>query len=328
MLLNFRSQKICPIGVEITEKFVRMAQIGLSDGQVKLVAGGSEALPEGIEPYSGRWQRCTIEAVRSIYSSAPFKSRNVITAMLCADIYSKEIKKKSAAGQPAGVFMDAEIEKLLPFQSQGAMVRHIVLNENNNSAAEKNILTLAAEKFKVERHLAIFEKAGLNVRAITVWPVILVNSYMNFFGRRKTDSDAVVMLLNATQTECNAVICRDHNILFARTIPHGINSLGQSSGGEKLVSQIEACIRYFQSTDRTSDIEKILLFANESMEHNLIECVLTVAKKHTVSAHIGDVLKAVANNDLFRRGIDARDAQSDWTTAFGLSLSYEKGMGI
>jgi hypothetical protein len=329
MWFNLLSQKTFPIGVEITAKFVRMAQLGLSDGQIKLIAGGSEPLPEGIEPYSGQWQRSTIEAVRSIYSSAPFKSKNVITVMPCADMFSKEIKKKLGSGQAAEDVLDAEVKKLLPFESQGALVRYIVLSQDDKSAEEKDILILAAEKFKVERHLAIFEKASLNIRAITVWPVILVNSYVNFFGRRKTDFDAVVMLINASETECNVIICRQHDILFARTIPCGIGSLGQSRGIEKLVSQIEACIRYFQATDRTSAIERMLLFASEGAEKNLIECILTVAKKHTMPAHVGDVLKPVANNDLFKHGIDARvGGRDDWTTAFGLSLSYEKGLGI
>lgn len=328
MWFNLLSQKTFPIGVEITAKFVRMAQLGLSDGQMKLVAGGSESLPEGIEPYSGQWQRCTIEAVRSIYSSGSFKSKDAVTVMPCVDVFSKEIKKRLNSGQAAEDFLNAEVKKLLPFESEGALIRHIILNEHNESAEEKDILILAAEKFKVERHLAIFEKASLNVKAVTVWPIILVNSYVNFFGRRKTDSDTVVMLINASQTDCNVIICKQHDILFARTIPCGMSSLDHSKGVEKLVNEIEACIRYFQATDRTLAIERILLFANEGVDEKLIQCILMVAKKHTMPAHVGDVLNAVTNNDLFKRGIDAREAKSDWTTAFGLSLSYCRGLSI
>ncbi|MFA6185774.1 MAG: pilus assembly protein PilM [Phycisphaerae bacterium] len=327
-MFKFFSQKAFPIGVEITAKTVRMAQLGLSDGRVTLIAGGSEVLPDGIEPYSGQWQRCIIEAVKSIYSAAPFKSKDVVTVMPSVDVFSKEIKKRLNPGQDAGLALDAEAKKLLPFADNGAMVRHIVLDDNRGPAEEKDILILAAEKFKVERHLAIFEKARLNVKAISVWPIILVNSYVNFFGRRKADADAVVMLINASQADCSVVICRGRSILFARTIPFGINSLNQSMGPEKLTGQIDVCIRYFQNTDRTSTIERILLFANDGAGHGLVQCVLAVAKKHTTVAHIGDVLRAIDNNDLFKRGIDARGAKDDWTTAFGLSLSAEKGWGL
>lgn len=322
------SQKTFPIGVEITVKTVRMAQLGLSDGRVRLIAGGSGALPDGIEPYSGQWQRCAIDAVKSIYSASPFKSKDVVTVMSSADVFSKEIKKRLNPGQKAESALDAEADKLLPFVDSGAMIRHIVLNDNRGPAEEKDILILAAEKFKVERHLAIFEKARLNVKAISVWPIILVNCYVNFFGRRKVDADAVVMLLNASPADCRVVICRGRDILFARMIPFGINSFNQSIGAEKLTAQIDACIRYFQNTDRTSTIERILLFANEGTGQGLVQCVLAVAKKHTTPAHIGDVLKAVDSSDLFKRGIDARGAKDDWTTAFGLSLSVEKGWSV
>lgn len=312
--------------MEITAKTVRMAQLGLSDGRVNLIAGGIGVLPDGIEPYSGQWQRCTIDAVRSVYSAAPFKSKDVVTVMPSTDVFSKEIKKRLNPEQDAALALNAEVKNLLPFADDGAMVRHIILEDNRGPAEEKDILILAAEKFKVERYLAIFEKARLNVKAISVWPIILVNSYVNFFGRRKTDADVVVMLINASQSDCSVVICRGRGILFARTIPFGIDSFTQSIGPEKLTAQIDACIRYFQNTDRTSKIERILLFANEGASQGLVQCVLTVAKKHTTAALIGDVLRAVDNNDLFKRGIDARNAKKDdWTTTFGLSLSAEKG---
>jgi hypothetical protein len=314
------AQKTFPVGVEITAKFVRMAQLGLAGGQIRLVAGGSEPLPDGIEPYSGQWQRCAIEAVRSIYSTSPFKSKNIVTVIPSSDVFSKEIRK-SLSGTGSAEIINTEAKKLLACGAEGALVKHIILNENKNSSDEKDILILATEKFKVERHLAIFEKAGLNVKAVTVWPIVLVNCCVNIFGRRKTDADTVVLLINATATDCNIVICRQRNILFARVIPFGVSALAEPDGAEKLVSEIEACIRYFQTTVRTADIERIILLANERADQRLNQCVLAVAKKHALPAHVGDVLAAVANPDAYRLGIDARGAKDDWTTTFGLSLS-------
>jgi len=314
------AQNTFPIGVEITAKFVRMAQLGLAGGQIRLVAGGSEPLPDGIEPYSGQWQRCAIEAVRSIYSMSPFKSKNIVTVMPSSDVFSKEIKESLSETGSAEI-INAEAKKLLPSSAEGALVKHIILNENKNSSDEKDILILATEKFKVERYLAIFEKACLNVKAVTVWPIVLVNCCVNIFGRRRTDADTVVLLINATATDCNIVICRQKNILFAKVIPFGTSALAEPDSAEKLVSEIEACIRYFQTTIRTVDIERIILLANEKADQRLNQCVLAVAKKHALPAHVGDVLAAIANSDAYRRGINSRGAKDDWTTTFGLSLS-------
>jgi hypothetical protein len=326
MLFNLFSQKAFPIGVEITAKFVRMAQLELRKGQIGLVAGGSEPLPDGIEPYSGQWQRCAIEAVRSVYSTLSFKSKNVVTIMPAGDVFSKEIRKKLSKTDPSEI-INAEAKKLLPCSAEGALVKHIILNENKNSSEEKDILILATEKFKVERQLAIFEKAGLNVEAVTVWPIVLVNCCVNIFGKRKTDADTVVLLINATTTDCNIVICRQKNILFVRVIPCGVSALAEPDGAEKLVSEIEACIRYFQTTVRTADIERIILLANKEADQRLPQCVMAVAKKHALPAHVGDVLAAVANSDTYKRGIDSRGAKDDWTMTFGLSLSNYRNQG-
>jgi len=314
------NQKVFPIGVEVTANFVRMAQLDLSGGRIRLIAGGSELLPDGIEPYSGQWQRCAIEALRSVYSSAPFKSKNIVTIMPSGDVFSKEIRK-SLSGAGMAEIINAEAKKLLPSSTEGALVKHIVLNKNKDSSDEEDILILATEKFKVERHLAIFEKAGLDVKAVTIWPIVLVSCHVNMFCRRKTDIDSIVMLLNATATDCNIVICRQRNILFARVIPFGIGALAEPDNAEKLIGEIEACIRYFQTTVRTADIERLVLLAKEGVDARLTQCVLAVAKKHALLAHVGDVLAAVAGADIYKRDIDGRGTKDDWTTTFGLSLS-------
>ncbi|MGA2914914.1 MAG: pilus assembly protein PilM [Sedimentisphaerales bacterium] len=321
MLFNIFAESIFPIGVEITPGFVRMAQLGRDGGQITLIAGGGQSLPQGLEPYSGRWQRCVIDVVKSIYSSAPFKSKKAVTIIPSTDVLSKEIRK-NLDKKDSEEIINTEARKLLPANSHGAIVKYIVLNQDSDLADEKDVLILAAEKYKVERHLAIFEKAGLDATAVTVWPVVLVNCYTNFFARRKTDVDSVVLLINAAATGCNAVICRQNDILFARAIPYGIDNLNESNDAEKPASEIEACIRYFQNTIRTATVERIILLANEGIDSRLVRCVLNVAKKYALPAHIGDTLAAVAaNQDTYKRGIDSRGPKNDWTTVFGLSLS-------
>lgn len=314
------ARKTFPIGVEITAKSVRMAQLGRLDGQITLIAGGTEPLSEGIEPYSGQWQRCVIEAIRSIYSAAPFKSKDAVTIIPSSDVFSKEIKR-NLSDKGSEEIINAEAKKLLPCDSPGTVVKYIVLNQDRNSSNEKDILILATEKFKVERHLAILERACLNARVVTAWPIVLVNCYVKFFGRRKTDAGAVVLLVNAAATDCHVVICQGQNILFARAVPYGISTLAEPNAAEKLVSEIEACIRYFQTTVRTDAIERIVLLANEGADQRLAKCVLAIAKKYALPAHVGDVFAVVANSDAYRRGIDGRGVRDDWTTAFGLSLS-------
>ena len=326
MLFNLFAESVFPIGVEIAQGFVRMAQLGRSNGRIGLIAGGTESLPEEIEPYSGRWQRRVIEAVESIYSTSPFKSKDIVTIIPSTDVLSKEIRK-NLDEKDSEETITAEAKKLLPGGSSDVVVKSIVLNQDRDYADEKDVLILATEKFKVERHLAIFEKAGMNTTAVAVWPIVLVNCYMNFFGRRKTDADTVVLLINASATGCNAVICRQDDVLFARAIPYGISTLAEPGTAEKLASEIEACIRYFQTTVRTAMVERIVLLANEGVDPRLVRCILSVAKKYSLPAHVGDVLAAAVDGGTYKRGIDSRGAKHDWTTAFGLSLSQYSPQG-
>ena len=81
---------------------------------------------------------------------------------------------------------DAVLGKIagrLPFESKDALVQFVV----TNAAAETDVLVMATERTKVDRHLAIYEKAGLQVQSIGVWPLAMVACYTNFFGRRRSD---------------------------------------------------------------------------------------------------------------------------------------------
>ena len=322
MRFDFLKQSAGPIGVDIGINAVRMVQFKTVKGRRTLLAGGSEPLPTGIEPYTGQWQRTVVEVIKSIYAGAPFKSRDVVTAIQCRDVFAKEIKIKPADYDTADDIVAGEVKKIVPFDPKDALIKRIELGgEDDDENQLRTILVMATEKAKVERHLAIFEKAALRVKAVTVFPIILTGCYSRMFGRRASDANVNVMLLSAQESRCNVIICKGSKILFARNISKGTDSLKTSQGKQEFIADIEACLRYFQSGRHLSVVEKIILFANEQVDGNLSDSVMTIAKGQSIPAHVGDVLKAVADKDIYSKGIDARDSQVDWTTAFGLALT-------
>ena len=207
--------------------------------------------------------------------------------------------------------MFSEIKQKLPFEADDAMIKCIQTEEDN-------VLVIAAERKKIDRHLAIYEKANLQIKSIAVWPVALTNSYIKFFGRRKTDIEAIVMLLDIEANCTNVVICRHKNLLFARSIPIGAKQLDGEKMVTRLVLELTACRRHFGSLYRGARIERLIFLSDRAVDRNV--CA-TIAKQLEMPAQIGDCLKAVEIGDPCGSGVDRRGCKFSWATAFGLSLS-------
>jgi len=220
----------------------------------------------------------------------------------------------------------SRIKQKLPFEPvrENTMMQYIPM-ENDN------VLVMAAERKIIDRHLAIYEKAGLAIKSIGVWPVALANCYTRFFGRRKSDLEAIVILVCIEANCTNVVICRHKNLLFARSISIGLSQLGNKKLLNRFVLELTTCRRHFASMYPKAQIERLIFLPGQTVDK---EVCVTIAKQLEIPAQVGDCLAAVEITDPRRLGrdseddkgslgtpIDRRNCQINWAIAFGLSLS-------
>jgi len=179
-------------------------------------------------------------------------------------------------------------------------------------------VVIAAERKKVDRHLAIYEKTNLQIKSISIWPVALANCYTRFFGRRKSDIEAIVMLLDIEPDCTNVVICRHKNILFARSIPIGSKQLDTDEILARLTLELTACRRHFTTMYNKAQIERVIFLSGQTVDR---DTCTTIAERLELPAQMGDCLAAVKIVDPCDSGVDRRGCRINWATAFGLSLS-------
>jgi Tfp pilus assembly PilM family ATPase len=313
-----RIAKWGPIGVDIGDDTVKMIQL-VNNGNgnsVSLIAGGCKNQPGDVKTGTGNWQRWAIEAIRQLTANDKFRGRDVIAAMPAGELFIDHIKMPKAKEGTApddkmqeAIF--AKTKQKLPFEPGDAMIKYVPAEENN-------VVIMAVERKIVDRHLAIYENANLQIKSIGVWPIALTNSYTTFFGRRKSDVQTVVMLLGIDANRTNVVICRHKNLLFARSIPIGAKQFDSDDTITRLVMELTACRRHFSSMYKKARIERVIFLAAQDESKSV--CA-TIAKKLEMPAQMGDCLAAVKMVDPCSSGIDRRDCQINWATAFGLSLS-------
>jgi hypothetical protein len=307
-----------PIGVDMGDDAMTAVQFEQNRTGAILIAAGSKNWPEDIEFGSSNWQRWAIKAIREMTANGRFHGRDVIAAIPANEVFIDHIKMPKIEKDKLEDALFSKIKQKLPFEADDAMIKYL-------PAEDDNVMVVAVERKKIDRHLAIYEEANLQIKSIAVWPTALTNSYARFFGRRKSDVEAIVMLLNIDKNYTNVVICRHKNPLFACSIPVGTKHLRTAPNGgatdemiAKLVLELTACRRRFGSMYEKAHIERLIFLSSHIVDRDV--CT-TIAKQMEMPAQMGDCLAAVEEANINGLVIDRRGCEVNWATAFGLSLS-------
>lgn len=311
---------VFPIGIDVGRVNLKMAQLGLDKDDLYLYAAAAEQIPVDIEYGSVEWQRWVAASVKSMVSFGRFSSKEVIAAIPRDDVFIEQLRIEVSGKDDIERDICAKMADKLPFDVSEAIVKNVATTTTSaNGKAE--VLVMAAHRRNVDRHLAIYENAGLNVNGIGVWPIAMTDCYVRFFGRRTADFDTIAMLMSVENDYSNIVICKHKDILFARTVSIGFCHFGQTETVNRLISEIDACCRHLESFYTGSHVERLVFFSGRSVHERICEKISELAQRMQVPAQIGDVLAAVNVDQNCKEMVDRRGSQLDWSLAFGLSLA-------
>jgi len=323
-MFGFSKQRVCPIGVDLGTKYLRMAQLGLNGQGPFLVSAGLRAKPENIESGTPAWQHWAIGAIKELLHEASFKGKDVITALPSNDLFIDPIKVPRSTLDRLSETALPKVQKRMPFAVEKAIIQYVVI-EPEAKGAEADVLVIATERETVNRYLAIYENTGLNIAGISIWPEAMIQSYGRCFCRRQNEQKRIAVLLDVGTHHTNVVICRGKDLLFARVIPIGNVHLAEEAMSQRLLAEIDACVRYFEnSLPGSGAIERMVFLAGSGTQPELCQKIAELAQQMQIGAQIGDVLCAVEINNGPACLMDRRNSQVDWAIAFGLSLNTIK----
>jgi hypothetical protein len=251
--------------------------------------------------------------LREATSNGQFKGRDVVAAIPASDVFIDHLKISRNSDVGIEDFIFSRIKQKLPFEPvhENVMMKYIATGPDS-------FLVMATERKIIERHLAIYEKAGLMLKSIGAWPMALANCYAKFFGRRKADVNSVVMLLDIQRDCTNLVISRHKDPLFACSLPIGAGQFADESALGRLVFEVTGCGRNFAAMHKESPIERLIFLSGLAVD---AETYRAIAKQLQMQAQMGDCLAAIECADHENCGVDRRNGKVSWATAFGLSVS-------
>jgi len=320
-MFGMNGKKICPIGIDLGSGYLRIAQLGQNEQGFFLQSAALCPKPDDLEFRSPSWQHWAAETTQELIRENDFMGKSVVTAIPSDDLFIDPIKIPRSALKQIDEIIPQKLQKRLPFPIKNALFQHVVIDGGEKNGSDiLDVLAISANREDINRHLAIYEKSGLEVAGISIWPTAMVQSFMSFFCRRDSEVDTTAILINVGTNHTNVVITRGPNLLFARVMSIGYVQLEQGQMVQRLFSEIDTCMQYFGDSTAAAQIGRIVFLAGTGASRTLCDKLAGLAQKMQVAAQIGDVLSAIEINHSPECMIDRRNCKVDWATAFGLSL--------
>ena len=312
-MFGLGKNQIYTIGVDINRDGLRLAQLAERGQEMNLLAGRLQERPARIELGTASWQHWAVDTIKEAIGHAGFKGKKVTAALAPSDVFIDNFKIPKV---PEGKLSDALFARLknqLHYRGMrdNTIIKYFPTEQDNG-------MMIVVDQQVIDRHLAVLEKSGVEINTMGVWPEALVNCYVRFFGRRKSDANAVVMLVNADDDCVNVVICRHRKLLYARTLSLGISALSDENNINRLVLEVTACRRDFSTLYPNTQVSRLIFLSGPVLDTSIYAAI---AKQMEVQAQIGDCLVAVEVAEPLYETMDRRDHHVSWATAFGLSLS-------
>ena len=320
-MFGMNGKKLGPIGVDLGSGYLRMVQLGQNGQGLFLQGAGLCPKPDEIEFRSPAWQHWACESTQQLIRENNFKGKSVVTALPSDDLFIDPLRVPASSLNRIKDILPQKLQKRLPFPVENALIQHVVVDPGEKTNSDVvDVLTISVNRESINQHLAIYEKAGLDIASISIWPTAMINSFSRFFCRRNNEHDVAAILINVGTNHTNVVITRTSNLLFARAVSIGYTQLEQGQMVQRLFSEIDACVRYFEESAFQCQLGRIVFLAGTGASRTLCDRLAGLAQNLQIPAQIGDVISAVEINDGPKCIIDRRNCKVDWATAFGLSL--------
>jgi len=300
----------CPVGIEINRTALSFAQLQTLGKQVRLIAARRFDKPDNIRWESEEWIKWAVNNLQKGIRKKWFNNIEMVGSVLPSELYIENLNLEGEDKSDENIA--SIVEEKLPCSANELLIK--------TAEGEKgNFVVMAVRRELIEKYLEIYKQLGLDLKAIGVWPIALVNTYVHFFGRRETDKQAVVVLVNFDSDATTVAICRHKKLLFAKSLEINKEEVKSGSEGcERLVMELNATKKHFNSLYKDTAIDRAVFFPTADMPEQIYG---DIARKTDMTAQIGDCLKAV---ELVRNPnkqlIERRNGHSNWAVVFGLSL--------
>lgn len=344
-----------PIGVDLGNANLKLAQVNIQDGQPVLTAAASEPIPSEVRADPKGRIDFFLATVSKLLSRGGFRGRKVALGLPASFMHYHRLRLPQMDDAGIKQAIGFECADKLPFHPSRALIRHLVagdIYEDNEPRHE--VIVMAARRELTDRLLDAAGKAKLEIAGVNPEPIAIGAC----FGGPETAS-AAKAYIDIGSASTRVYVAAGRKIQFARAIPVGADHfdtaiayalrtttdearklrLGASMNEpaangtavdharieqamnvplRQLVEELELSLRYHRATFPSTQVDQLVLLGACSAHRR-------ICQKISVELHLpaiaGDPLERLeVAEHLTAEASDDTPPPPAWAVAIGLSL--------
>lgn len=231
--------KTWPIALDLGSDSIKMLQMSRMGSTVKVSACGRWRYPSTAVAAVER-DDLAVAAIGGMLKGAGFRGRKVVSALSCDELSIKNIRLPHLADSELRQAVAVEAHERFGMEMDDDQLGLLNAGQiRQGTETRDEILMLAASREVVDRHLNLLERCGLVPLSIEAEPLALFRGFERFL-RRRSDEQAVSVLIDLGRRASRVVISRGRQIVFIKSIDVGGQKFTEAVARQVNISAPEA----------------------------------------------------------------------------------------
>ena len=294
------------------------------------------------------------KSVPHLLTQAPFRGRQAVLGLPASVVHIQILTIGPTDDKDLKDAVFREASRKLPFETSHALVRHAITRQD---ASEIQVIVMAADMRWVKRYIAAAQDGRLNVVAMNVQPLALLDCFAHIH-RRKSELESTRFYIDLGSCGTRAIIVARHCACCSPAISPSAAIISRSAGGvawnrvsddartlrvklgagprseaglvdlafqdalDELIGELDLCRRDHESAFSQLPVERLIFVGGEARQRGLCK---RVAKRLGLPSQIGDSLRRMACHS--KTGIEIAIDRRHPQPALGRGHRPEHGTG-
>ena len=298
------SNKSNPIGIDFGRANLKMVQV--KSGCQEIIAD-KRAVPVEIRHDPIAYSQWGSKAIKEMLAKNPFKGHVVRSSLASGQVEICHLRLDKMPPNELKKVIQFEIKDKVSFNTDNAMIRHIVAGEvfdSKDNTTKLEVIVLVVSNKNLFYHIKCLESAKLEVDNISVPAIILPEVYKN----AGFQNDERIMFVDIGYESAWAVIAKGGEVTFCRNIKSAFDKKDKTVlNGQVLLEELKACLRYHDMIWEKEPVTKIHFTGGYAGNEQLVKEFAVKLGLEISSCH----LPVEFENELL--------PDSQWSIAYGVT---------
>jgi Tfp pilus assembly PilM family ATPase len=239
MGIGWSNRKPNPIAIDFGSETVRLLQLS-EDARPRIIGAASIRVPMSERSDPASYFHFVGQHLKGAMRGVGFKGRRAVASISSFLTYVQHVRVGKCDPDQLEQQIKLELSGRLPLDPETMVVRHVPVGDVFADGQQKQeIICLAASRESVFGCVELAKTAGLDIVGMHGEPMATLEAFGHLF-RRDEDRDLSTLFVDLGATTTNAAISHGPRLVFAKTVPVGVDNFIRQFAASGNISEEQA----------------------------------------------------------------------------------------